>query len=495
MKIKKINLLLMLNIFLLTIFCTKLYASNNSAPQGNYFLIGTDVDQVFKLNFKANNQVIVADDFKVSAQWQWQSHQQVMANFSQPQTRYQIPMSENETHIHQLIGLSFNLNTQNPSEYTQHMQVWHKEAQEVVQTYTLPSEGLLVKQRQLQKWQTQLVNTTWEIANFDEVTHAEVAWFKASSSASVTFHENGKGTVNHWDNTQSDLTWKLKGKKLVLRYHRNEQNVKLVIRIVENIDDIGLRFVAKQVNKKSKQAKWISGYMIEKQDIALTYEQVIGQWRKSNGRFHDYYPDQIAVASVANTASKWKLNHLNQLVREKLDHPEQGTVLNCPDNRCYVSCEFFYELLAKKGNTLYIAYHYNSEFYPQGPLKFQGKWILKVEYDEAFGIKDFSRNIFSFTTMNLEYQGQSHPYLFSRLPDENGDLVNQVTSPEGTGTFSFIEGKLHTFINQQESIFEITLFERDGLSVCQYQPGEHCSLGKQAIFKFTHEAGPYPVAQ
>ncbi|KZN49413.1 hypothetical protein [Pseudoalteromonas luteoviolacea] len=495
MKIKKINLLLMLNIFLLTIVCTKLYASNTPSPQGNYFLIGTDVDQVYKLSFKPNNQVIVADDFKVPAQWLWQAQQQIMVNFSQPQTRYQFPMSENETYVHQLIGLSFSTNTQEPSEYTQHMQVWHKEAQMVVQTYTLSDQGLLVKQRQLKKWQTQLVNTTWEIANFDEVTHAEVDWFKASSSASVTFHEDGKGTVNHWDNTQSDLTWKLTGKKLVLHYYRNEQNVKLVIRIVENIDDIGLRFVAKQVNKKSKQAKWLSGFMIEKQDVALTDEQIIGQWRKPNGRFHDYYPDQIAVASVANTASKWKLNHLNQLVREKLEHPEQGVVLNCPDNRCYVSCEFFYELLAKKGNTLYIAYHFNSEFYPQGPLKLQGKWIIKVEYDEAFGINDFSRNIFASTAMNLEYQDQIHPYLFQRLPDESGNLVNKVITPEGTGTFSVIEGKLHTVINQQESIFEITEFARDGLSVCQYQSGEHCSLGKQAIFKFDHEAGPYPANQ
>ncbi|KZN59596.1 hypothetical protein N473_25560 [Pseudoalteromonas luteoviolacea CPMOR-1] len=494
MKIKMINPLSILTFFLLTIVCTKLYASGTSPSQSSYFLIDTGTSQAYKLNFKPDNQVIVSSDFKVPAQWQWQSQQQILAEFSQPQDQYEVQMSEHETYIHQLTGLSFNYNTQEQHQYTQHMQIWHKEAQMIVDTYTVPSDAIFIKQRQLKKWRAHLINKTWEIANIEEVTHVDTPWFKSRSSASVTFHENGVGTIQHWDNTHSDLTWKLKGKKLILNIHRNEKHVKLMMRVVENIDDIGLRFVAKHVNKDAKQTKWLTGYMIEKQDVALTYEQVIGQWRKSNGRFHDYYPDQIAVASVANTASKWKLNHLNQLVREKLDHPEQGTVLKCPDNRCYVSCEFFYELLAKKGNTLYIAYHYNSEFYPQGPLKFQGKWILKVEYDEAFGIKDFSRNIFSITTMNLEYQGQSHPYLFRRLPDENGDLVNQVISPEGTGTFSLIEGKLHTLINQQESIFEITQFARDGLSVCQYQPGEQCSQGRQAIFKFTHEAGPYPVA-
>ncbi|ESP91719.1 hypothetical protein [Pseudoalteromonas luteoviolacea] len=495
MKIRIITSLFMLSLLMLATVSMQTYAAKSTSPIGNYFIIDSaGTDQTYKLSFKPNNQVLVSGDFQVSAQWQWQPQQQIMAQLSQPQNQFEIQLSENETYIHQLTGLSFNSKTQQQSPYTQHFQVWHKETQEVVDTYTISGEALLVKQRQLKRWQSQLVNKTWEIANIDEVTHADTPWFKSNSSASVTFHDKGTGIVQHWDNTQSDLTWKLKGKKLILNYQRNNEPMKVVLRVFEYIDDIGLRFVAKHVNKESKQAKWISGYMIEKQDLALTYEQIIGQWRKASGRFHDYYPDQIAVASVANTASKWELNHLGQLVREKLEHPEQGVVLNCPDNSCYVSCEFFYELLAKKGNTLYVAHHFSSEFYPQGPLKMQGKWILKIEYDEEFGIQDFSRNIFSNTPMTLEYEAQKEAYVFSRFPDENGEVVNRVKSPAGTGTFSFIDGNLHTLINQQENIFEITKFARDGLSVCQYQPGESCATGRQAVFKFAHDAGPYPAA-
>ncbi|KZX01454.1 hypothetical protein JL49_05840 [Pseudoalteromonas luteoviolacea] len=492
MKIKPINTLLLFAMLLLGSVSASVFAKHTTHIQGHYFLVDHDVvNQAYKLTFRPNKQAILFSDVKVTGQWQWQPEQQIHIQLDQPLTQYELLMAENETHIYQLTALT--VNTQNlgqDTHYTQHIQVWHKEAQRVLRTFTQVNNAKLVQQRQLQKWQTQLVNKTWEIEYIDEVTHAEVSWFKAASTASVTFNEDGTGTIQHWDNTQSELIWKMRGKKLILHYQSGDTPIKYVLSVVDYIDDIGLRFVAKQVDKTAKKARWIHGLMVEKQDVVLTHEQVVGQWH-AFGRYHDYYPDQVAVANIAHTASKWSIDSMGQLYREKLDHPELGTVLRCPDNSCYVSCQFYYELLAKKGNTLYVNFYFYSEFYPQGPLKMQGKRIIQVEVRDQLGVEEFSDSFLGYTNMTLESDGSSAPYFFSMMPTPDGQTVSEVTSPEGTGTFAVVEGKLYTSINEQEVIYEITKFRRDGIEVCYYPAGESCRTGSSAVFKFSHDAGPF----
>ncbi|OCQ20785.1 hypothetical protein A7985_13370 [Pseudoalteromonas luteoviolacea] len=492
MKITRINSLLLCAMLLLSSISATVFAKHHGKIQGHYFLIDHDVvNQAYKLTFKPNKQVTLFGDLETTGQWQWTPEQQLHIQLDRPLTQYEQLMAENETHVYRLTALT--INTQNQGQdthYTQHIQIWHKEAQKVLRTYTQTNSAKLMKQRQLKKWQTQLVNKTWDIEVMDEVTHDDVPWFKAASTARVTFNDDGTGSVQHWDNTQSTLTWKVRGKRLILQYHSGDKPIKYVLRVIDYIDDIGLSFVAKQVNKTTKSARWLHGLMIEKQDIVLTHEQVVGQWH-AFGRYHDYYPDQIAVANIAHTASQWSIDNLGQLNREKLDHPELGTVLRCPDNSCYVSCQFYYELLAKKGNTLYVNFYFYSEFYPQGPLKMQGKRIIKVEVRDQLGANAFSDSFLGYTNMTLESEGESIPYFFNMMPTPDGHAVSEVTSPQGTGTFSIIDGKLHTLINEQKMVYEMTQFRRDGIEVCYYPDGQSCLTGHSAVFKFSHDAGPY----
>ncbi|TQF66872.1 hypothetical protein [Pseudoalteromonas luteoviolacea] len=493
MKIKLTNILLLLGLLLLSTASIKAQTVNSLHLKGNYFLIDNDVvNHAYKLSFKSNNQVIISTDEDTSGLWQWHSQEQVYIRLNQPLIQYEIPIAEHETHVYQVTALTINTATRGQdNQYIQHMQIWHKEEQKELSAYTQTNSAVFVKQRQLQKWPTQLVNKTWEIEYIDEVTHADTPWFKAPSTASVTFNADGTGSIQHWDNTQSELVWKIKGKRLILHYQSGTNSIKYVLRVLDYFDDIGLRFVAKQKNKTTQKSQWLHGLMVEKQDVTLTHEQVVGQWHIS-GRFHDYYSDHVAIANIAHTASKWSIDSRGQLYREKLDHPELGTVLNCPDDSCYISCQFYYELLARKGNTLYVNFYFYSEFYPQGPLKMQGKRIVKVERQDQLGIDAFSESFLGYTNMTLESEGTSTPYFFSMMPTPDGHAVSEVTTPKGTGTFSVIDGKLHTYIDQQEMIFEMMHFDRDEFAVCQYSAGESCNTGRTGVFKFGHNAGPSP---
>ncbi|MCF2856627.1 hypothetical protein L1286_04040 [Pseudoalteromonas sp. SMS1] len=491
MKTKLTTALLLISMLLLSTASIRAFAVYNPTLLGHYFLIDNDVvNQAYKLSFRSNNQVTLSAEGDTLGQWQWLPQEKIHIQLTQPLTQYEIPISAHETHAYQVTALTLNpLNLGQESHYIQHIRVWHKETQQEVRHYTQTNSAVLVKQRQLKQWQTQLVNKTWEIEYIDEVTHVDTPWFNAPSTASVTFSADGTGWIQHWDDTQSELTWNIKGKRLILHYQRGTKPIKYVLRVLDYIDDLGLRFVAKQRDKITRKARWLHGLMIEKQDVVLTHEQVVGQWHVS-GRFHDYYPDQVAVANIAHTASKWSVDHRGQLYREKLDHPEHGTVLNCPDERCYVSCQFYYELLASVGNTLYVNFYFYSEFYPQGPLKMQGKRIVKVIRRNELGIDAFSESFLGYTKMTLESGGTSTPYLFSMMPTPDGHTTSDVTTPQGTGTFSIIEGKLHTVIEQQEMVFELTHFERDKVTVCQYPAGQSCQSGRMGVFKFSHDAGP-----
>ncbi|MCF6441681.1 hypothetical protein L1077_19785 [Pseudoalteromonas luteoviolacea] len=460
--------------------------------KGHYFLLDEEqFSNAYKISLKADGHASIFRTEQLTGTWQKLPKNLIQVQLAQPQVLGEDSLSNQETHVLKLVAFTFEpTHLKEKTHYTQHFEIWHKEANTRLTTFSQQFAATLIKPHQLHPWHLELIGKTWVIDYVDEITRPNDSDTHEKTTAKVTFHSNGTGTVEHWNGVQSRANWRISDKRLIINFQNGEDKTRYVLRIFNHIDDIGLRFIAKRTNQINQTSEWLHGHMIAQQDTVLNEELVTGQWQTQFTKHH-FYPDNIAVPGVVGTATNWSINQQTHMVRKKLTHPLMGDVYTCPDNTCYISCEFYYELIAKQGNTLYLNYNMNTEAYPQGPLQNGGKWIMKVEHNDQLDVTSFDSDFLRLAHLTLEIQGQSSTYSFSALPDMDGKIVNQVSTEQGNGTFAVIEGKLHTYINQQEYIFEITKFTRNTLSVCQYEPGKNCQSGVPGIFKLNNDAPPF----
>ncbi|WP_419146746.1 hypothetical protein [Pseudoalteromonas 'SMAR'] len=367
--------------------------------------------------------------------------------------------------------------------YVFKQRVIRTDTKEVLETRSQRHQGQLLDKTQLDNWNLDLTAGTWSIPQVDYIAYPD-AKIDAMASAEATFFAGGRGLMYHHDQHISEFKWRIKGNRLIVMYGRDNTKHILQLQIIKAIADKGWQVVMDA--RSDDGAPFIrSGFMLKHQGLYFDYDNTVGSWHANNVQY-DYYQDHLYVPNVAHPGSKWAFTSTGEITREKLVHPVLGTVATCPDNSCYVSCEFKLKLLATEGDVLYVRQTMNAELEPQGALYPMGRWILKFDFEPRNGVQEFSHSWLNNNRIIIEEDGESNAYFFMAMPNAQGELDYLFAKGQPNniqGHFSVVAGKLHLDTRFGTQIYEIEEFNRDSLDVCRYQAGADCSEGSKMTMR------------
>ncbi|MCG7537537.1 hypothetical protein [Pseudoalteromonas sp. OOF1S-7] len=370
--------------------------------------------------------------------------------------------------------------------YVQHIRIVRLDTMEVVETSQQSFSGLLLSAKAMDEWPTDLAEGVWSLPAVDHI-------YQGADSVSVfgdvdaRFFANGRGEITHYDNSTSRFKWRLRGNRLSLKYWRNGVKKKFTFRIVEPVNGIGLRVIATLHDTDNTAPLVRTGFMIKQQDLHFNYDNTVGAWRSGDIRY-DYYEDHIHIPNLAFPASLWAFNQNGEIERQKIVHPELGTVTVCPDDTCYVSCVFKMKLLARDNDILYISFTSDSELVPGGPHVFMGKAVKPFQLKKQHSVSGFNYSWLSQTRFTVKSGDESELYFFSLMPTANGEweyLYSKGTPRNVQGQFSVVDGKLHlSATDGAVQVVEIVDANRKAISVCRYPLGTQCGAGDEATMVF-----------
>ncbi|MCF2910842.1 hypothetical protein L1285_21270 [Pseudoalteromonas sp. DL2-H2.2] len=374
--------------------------------------------------------------------------------------------------------------------YIQHMRVVRLDTMEVVETEPQRFSGLLLSAKAMGEWPTDMAEGVWSLPAVDHVYQGEDS-VSVFGDVEARFFADGRGEMTHYDNSISRFKWRTRGNRLSLKYWHKGVKKKITFRIVESIKGIGQRVIATLQDTDSTAPLLRTGFMVKQQDLHFNYDNTVGAWRSGDIRY-DYYEDHIHIPNLAFPASKWAFNQNGEIERQKIVHPELGTVAVCPDDTCYVSCVFKMKLLARDNDTLYISFSSDSELVPRGPHVFMGKAVKPFQLDKQHSVSGFSYSWLSQTTLTVKSgdksEDKSEPYFFTLMPTANGGseyLYSKGTPRNVQGPFSIVDGKLHLFATDGAvQVVEIMDANRKALAVCRYPLGAQCGAGDEATMVF-----------
>ncbi|QPB85642.1 hypothetical protein CWC22_021780 [Pseudoalteromonas rubra] len=376
-----------------------------------------------------------------------------------------------------------------PSEegvsFAQHMRVVRTDTMEVVETQVQHFTGTLVPAKSMQDWRVDLTEGTWVLPAVDYILYEEFD-IPAFGAVEANFFANGDGQITHHDKTVSRFKWRIKGNRLVLKYWQNGIKKKLVLRITELLAGVGLRVVIKATSHTGKAPLLRTGLMIKDQKTHFNYENTVGTWLRGAVRY-DYFEDHVYIPNVAFGSAVWSFNQAGEIERQKIIHPQLGTVPVCPDDTCYVSCTFTLKLLAQDEGALYVSVQTDSELVDAGPHFFMGKAIVKFDLKPYQSVAAFDYSWLGQTMLTFKSGSESALYYFMMVPSETGvwEYVYAKEAPNNIqGKFAVVDGKLHLEGELETQVLEIQQSRRDSLDVCRYIQGSSCAAGDTMILEF-----------
>ncbi|MCO7190660.1 MULTISPECIES: hypothetical protein [unclassified Pseudoalteromonas] len=370
-------------------------------------------------------------------------------------------------------------------EYVQHTRVVRTDTMDVVDTAERGFVGTLLPEHEMNEWQVDLAQGTWSLPAVDYAFY-DAFNIPAFGSVDARFFVDGTGQMVHHDKRLSRFKWRIKGNQLVLKYRQDGMKRKLSFRIAETLADIGLRVVMHVQSQNDTAPMVRTGLMLQDQGTRFSYENAVGTWLNGTVRY-DYYDDHVYIPNIAFQAATWAFTQAGEIERQKIVHPELGTVPVCPDDTCYVSCTFTLKLLARDEEAMYVSIQTDSELVDGGPHFFMGKTVAKFEVKPHQRVSAFDYSWLGMTTMTFKSESDSTPYFFAMMPSTTGAweyMYSKGVPSNVEGKFSVVDGKLHLETPQGTHTLEITHSTRDSLEVCRYDQGGVCGEGDNLVLEF-----------
>ena len=189
---------------------------------------------------------------------------------------------------------------------------------------------------------------TWSYLPVDYIAYPD-AKIDAKASAEATFFAGGRGLMYHHDQHISEFKRRIKGNRLIVMYGRDNTKHILQLQIIKAIADSGMQVVMDA--RSDDGAPFIrSGFMLKHQGLHLI---MIIRWGVgtpitfSMTTIRITYTYLMLLIQEVNGRLLLQVKHAG-----KVGAPVLGTVATCPDNSCYVSCEFKLKLLATEGDVV-----------------------------------------------------------------------------------------------------------------------------------------------
>ena len=361
-----------------------------------------------------------------------------------------------------------------------HYNAIDENSNEIIEAFTERSNVAMLEKQKLKRWDLDLTGKKWTIDGIELLTYSEQPYFSDVASASAHFISKKHGEFIFFNGDKAPFKWHLKDNKLIIKTHINGKKQKYTFWKIDKVGNVGIEFVADVKNSNNTQLHTRRGMFIEQQETVFNLDAIVGSWHLGAHQY-DHYADNITIPNIVHPGSRWELTDDGTFLRFKLTHPEQGSVIDCPDDTCYLACKFTHRLIAREGNTLYMENGVVSEFEPMSPLRLNNASVGVVEFNPQHGIEQFSHSWLDFSTLTFN-DGKDYKKLRFMVQQQPDGVTNYTVRSFSDNSilahYSIVNDVLSIIADKITSHYKVLSFSRTQLTACKYGDDKICSEGE-----------------
>ncbi|MBQ4848248.1 hypothetical protein J8L98_00020 [Pseudoalteromonas sp. MMG013] len=446
----------------------------------NYIILDNDNRYTAtQLTLKRNGEGILKQQTRSRINWE-QTVGGTVIKFDQPMIMSRFENAPNSVIRIELTQLQLIHQDDSIYQSIRHHNVVDDSSNDVIETFIEQSSVTLLEKQDLAGWHLDLVGKKWTVDGVELLTYPEQPYFSDLASASAHFISKKQGEFTFFNGEKAPFKWRIKNNKLIIKAYINGKKIKYTFWQTNPVGSVGAEFVANV--SQGSGVKWHTrrGMFIEQQEEVFDLDSIVGSWHLGS-RQYDHYADNITVPNIVHPGSRWELTDNGTFLRFKLTHPELGSVVDCPDDTCYLACKFTHRLIAKEGNTFYMENGVISEFEPMSPLKLNNASVSVVEFDPAHGVERFSHSWLDHATLTFNDEQGSDKLRFIAQTQADGKTnytVRSMHSNSELGRYSVANSVLSIVTEQVTTHFKMLSFSRDQLTACKYSEAQTCDDGE-----------------